>query len=75
MEGEIEERIVKFLGEWKTEFNRRLRYEALSIFSSGREYTIKEIYRILLSKGLNVSYKSICAFIGGLPTRLGIFSI
>ncbi|GEM_PF-3993458 len=75
MKEEIEGRIEKFLGEGKTEFNKRLRYEVLSIFSSGGEYTIKEIHEILLSRGLNVSYKSLCAFVGRLPTRLGIFSI
>ena len=55
MKEEIEGRIEKFLGEGKTKFNRRLRYEVLSIFSSGGEYTIKDIHEILLSRGLNVS--------------------
>ena len=53
--GVWERKIERFLGEERTEFNRRLRYEVLSIFSSGREYTIREIYEILLSRGLNVS--------------------
>ncbi len=72
MEGGIEERIERFLDKGKTKFNRKLRYEVLSIFSSGEEYTIREVHEILLSRGLNVSYKSLCTFIGVLSTRLGI---
>ena len=72
---EIEERIRKFLEEGRIKLNEALRYEVLSIFSSGKEYTTREIYRILLSKGMDISYRSLCAFIGSLPIHLGIFSI
>jgi hypothetical protein len=61
MEEEVAERILKFLKGGKTELNRTLRYEVLSIFSSGREYSTRDIHRILLSKGINVSYWSLCS--------------